>query len=131
MILLHRCQFCGALCTRNIDGVYLCDSANCEAVARGCKGFRWIGQSWDCCDGCGKPYWEHAYNQEFNRNMDPFGNEDCWLYVPISEESKARMKARYMNRFGPNAAPGPDGIVCRWGCDAWSINSRCEQHRDM
>lgn len=26
-------------------------------------------------------------------------------------------------------APGPDGIVCGNGCDAWSINSDCPQHR--
>jgi len=24
-----------------------------------CRGFRWIGQSFASCDGCGKPAWEH------------------------------------------------------------------------
>jgi hypothetical protein len=32
--------------------------------------------------------------------------------------------------FGPHAAPGPDGVVCAHGCDAWSISSDCEQHAD-
>lgn len=25
-------------------------------------------------------------------------------------------------------APGPDGIVCENGCDAWSVDERCVQH---
>ncbi len=28
----------------------------------------------------------------------------------------------------PHAAPGPDGIICAHGCDAWSISFDCEQH---
>lgn len=24
-----------------------------------CRGFRWIGQSFASCDGCGRPAWEH------------------------------------------------------------------------
>lgn len=27
--------------------------------APACRGFRWIGQSFATCDGCGKPAWEH------------------------------------------------------------------------
>lgn len=59
-----------------------------------CKGFRWIGQSFEHCDGCGKPYWEHAYDERFDRSKGPF-DEDCWIYEPISEQSKAAVKARY------------------------------------
>lgn len=28
----------------------------------------------------------------------------------------------------PDAAPGPDGVVCEYGCDAWSLDSKCPQH---
>ena len=59
-----------------------------------CKGFQWIGQSFEHCDGCGEPYWEHTHDQQFNRDKGPF-DEDCWLYMPITDESKAKVKARY------------------------------------
>jgi hypothetical protein len=26
-----------------------------------CDTFQWIGQAFTHCDGCGRPYWEHAY----------------------------------------------------------------------
>lgn len=32
MFLLHRCQHCGNLCTKQVDDVYLCDSVECEAA---------------------------------------------------------------------------------------------------
>jgi hypothetical protein len=32
MFLLHRCAFCGNLCTQRQDDVYLCDDADCEAA---------------------------------------------------------------------------------------------------
>jgi hypothetical protein len=28
-------------------------------ITPSCRGFRWIGQSFATCDGCGKPAWEH------------------------------------------------------------------------
>ena len=59
-----------------------------------CKGFQWVGQSFEHCDGCGEPYWEHTHDQQINRDKGPF-DEDPWLYVPISNESKAKVKARY------------------------------------
>lgn len=37
-------------------------------------------------------------------------------YGPVSEP-----------KVGP--APGPDGVVCDYGCDAWSISSDCARHR--
>lgn len=70
-------------------------SENLEEVrSPSCKGFQWIGQSLEHCDRCGQPYWEHTHNEEFNRDKGPF-DEDCWIYVPISDESKARVKARF------------------------------------
>jgi hypothetical protein len=30
---------------------------------KGCYGFRWIGQSFKFCDGCGEPYWDHTHNE--------------------------------------------------------------------
>lgn len=26
------------------------------------------------------------------------------------------------------SAPGPDGVVCEHGCDAWSVDADCPQH---
>lgn len=97
MILLHRCQHCGSLAVRDLDGIHLCDSMNCEAAVMKCRGFQWIGQSLEQCNGCGAPYWEHAHMEEFDRDKGPF-DEDCWLYEPISEGAKVRMKAKYKGR---------------------------------
>lgn len=34
-------------------------------------------------------------------------------------------------RPGPRAgdAPGPDGVICGWGCDPWTISMECDLHR--
>lgn len=29
-----------------------------------CKGFQWIGQSWEHCNGCSRPAWEHEGYEE-------------------------------------------------------------------
>jgi len=62
-----------------------------------CKGFRWIGQSWKHCESCGEPYWEHTYDERIKPNAGPFDEKDCWEYVLISEEVKAKVKARYQS----------------------------------
>jgi hypothetical protein len=63
---------------------------DCEVV---CKGFQWIGQEWDSCAGCGRPYWEHTHMENRARDSRPFDDE--WEYELISDWAKARMKARY------------------------------------
>lgn len=66
-----------------------------ERETEQCKGFQWIGQSWEHCDGCGQPYWEHDCMEGIDRDKGPF-DQDSWIYQPISEESKARVKAHYL-----------------------------------
>jgi len=62
-----------------------------------CKGFQYVGQSMEHCDGCGQPYWEHAYYQQPKPGTGLFDEGDHWDYVPITEESKAKVKARYQS----------------------------------
>lgn len=71
------------------------DAENPPASAPVCPGFQWIGQSFEHCDGCGEPYWEHEYDQRIKRDKGPF-DDDLWDYVPISAESKTKVKARYV-----------------------------------
>jgi hypothetical protein len=58
-----------------------------------CKGFQWIGQSWKHCDGCGQPRWEHDFDEQLKKGSGPFDSE--WEYVPISDERKAAMRAKW------------------------------------
>ena len=41
--------------------------------ARACDGFRWVGQSFRSCDGCGRPAWEHAGEMRPREGASPFG----------------------------------------------------------
>jgi hypothetical protein len=56
-------------------------------------GFRWVGQSFASCDGCGQPYWEHDYDERPGPGSRPFNAR--WVYVPITDEQKAAVKARW------------------------------------
>lgn len=48
-----------------------------------CKGFRWIGQSWATCDGCGRPAWEHDGMSVLAEGFSPFGtSEMAWEVRP-------------------------------------------------
>lgn len=57
-----------------------------------CKGFRWIGSF--KCDGCGLPFWEHTHDTLIKPGAGPF-DDDPFVYVPISDETKARVKAKW------------------------------------
>jgi hypothetical protein len=59
-----------------------------------CRGFRWIGQSFTHCDGCGLPFWEHTHDTVLKPGADPF-DDDPFDFVPISHEQAARVKARW------------------------------------
>jgi hypothetical protein len=57
-------------------------TAHCDAGAltmagltMACMGFRWIGQSFACCDGCGRPAWEHAGEMRLRAGATPFGGD--------------------------------------------------------
>ncbi|MGW2520537.1 hypothetical protein ACWC09_26680 [Streptomyces sp. NPDC001617] len=39
-----------------------------------CEGFRWIGQSFACCDRCGQPAWDHVGEEIPVEGAGPFDN---------------------------------------------------------
>jgi hypothetical protein len=65
-----------------------------------CKGFTWLGQSFACCDNCGKPYWEHTHDARIIRSR-PINARDaksCYEYVPITDEQKRRVRAYHYEK---------------------------------
>jgi hypothetical protein len=47
-----------------------------------CPGFKWIGQPYTTCDGCGKPAWEHEGEMRL-RDRDVFPlDPDAWELRP-------------------------------------------------
>lgn len=67
----------------------------CEPVKTACEGFKWIGQSFAHCDGCGLPYWEHTHDQQLDRDKSPFDGNNPWVLVPITPEQAASCRARW------------------------------------
>lgn len=63
-------------------------------VKAACRGFAWVGQSFKYCEDCGQPYWEHTHDKQVNREKGPF-DEGPWLYVPITDEQKASVRAKW------------------------------------
>lgn len=71
-----------------------------------CKGFQWIGQTWDSCGGCGGPYWYHTHIERAKRDAGPF-DDGPPEYEPISEKSKQRMKRFYADPANKGRVPSP------------------------
>jgi hypothetical protein len=46
-----------------------------------CRGFRWIGQSWESCDACGRPWDEHDGLHTLREGAPPFGGTDDDWYI--------------------------------------------------
>jgi hypothetical protein len=59
-----------------------------------CQGFRWVGQSFASCDGCGQPYWEHECDTKLKPGAGPFDDEP-FDYVPISDARRAAVRAKW------------------------------------
>lgn len=48
-----------------------------------CRWFRWVGQSFLHCDGCGQPAWEHEGSRELKEDAPMFGGgDDVWVGRP-------------------------------------------------
>ena len=61
---------------------------------RGCDGFRWIGQPFTSCDGCGRPAWEHKGMQVLKEGSSPFGGSAMeWEVRPWAPGHMERVKA--------------------------------------
>lgn len=67
-----------------------------------CWSFKWIGQSLETCDGCGKPYWEHTHMET--------GGTSLFRWVNVLISDTAAQQARdiwegYGGRHIPYRSP--------------------------
>ena len=60
-----------------------------------CDGFKWIGQSFAHCDGCGHPYWEHTHDSRLRKGAGPFGSKNDWEFVLITPEQADACRSRW------------------------------------
>lgn len=60
-----------------------------------CRGFKWIGQSFASCDGCGKPAWEHEGIARIKQGGGPFGGPDWWYTDPFKPGEADRIRERW------------------------------------
>lgn len=51
-----------------------------------CWSFKWVGQSLETCDGCGRPYWEHTHWETYG------GHGREWRNVLITDEMAQRAR---------------------------------------
>lgn len=89
----------------------------CEPSRSGdttCRIFAWIGQSFESCDGCGKPYWEHLF--------DPtYGGETGTYRVKHYVEYQDRWEWRRVNPITPD---GRAATRAKWdGYYEWATSS--------
>jgi hypothetical protein len=56
-----------------------------------------VGQSFASCAECGLPFWEHTHDTRLKPGAGPFDDEP-FDYVLISDETKAKVKARWEDR---------------------------------
>lgn len=47
-----------------------------------CRGFKWIGQSFASCDGCGRPAWEHEGMERHREGAPLTGEPGDYEVVP-------------------------------------------------
>lgn len=59
-----------------------------------CPAFRWIGQSFTSCDGCGKPYWLHSHDARLPKGAGPFG-PTRWRHVVITRERARAVERKW------------------------------------
>lgn len=71
-----------------------------------CEGFMWIGQSYEHCDGCSRPAWEHE-GMLGNRSDSPF--EDGMPKVTPWEGLMAEVRAKYLKGVKIEVHDADDG----------------------
>lgn len=67
-----------------------------------CEGFAWVGQSFACCDECGRPYWEHSHDRRSGGPDGPFGLG--LRLVPITPEQARGCRMKWDPAFAADAA---------------------------
>lgn len=76
--------------------------------AKSCEGFVWVGQSFQYCDSCGRPYWEHKHEmQTLRKSSSPFESRPETLKpVPITSEEAHRCRMRWdLDYYGKQTGP--------------------------
>ena len=87
------------------------DELRAPEAAKACEGFRWIGQSFASCDGCGQPYWEHTHDVQQRPDVGPFAH-DAQILVPITPEQADACRRKWCPTCsGPSRETV--GMVCR------------------
>lgn len=66
----------------NGERTYITVNVPAPEPPKACEGFRWIGQSWASCDGCGRPAWEHEGMAVLKEGSGPFGTGMDWEVRP-------------------------------------------------
>ena len=66
-----------------------------EPAPADCPGFRWIGQSFASCDGCGKPAWEHEGEMRLREGAGPFGGDGDWELRPWGPGEAEAIKRKW------------------------------------
>lgn len=71
-----------------------------------CEGFQWIGQSWEHCNGCSRPAWEHEGYEEMGASS-PFGDGELKL-APWTG-LMAEVREKYLQGVRITVQEGEDG----------------------
>jgi hypothetical protein len=71
---------------------------------RTCYIFAWVGQSFESCENCGKPYWEHLFDPTYGGEKGAYRIKvylsylDAWVWEkvnPITPERRAKTRAKW------------------------------------
>ena len=66
---------------------------------RACPAFQWVGQSFEHCDRCGRPYWDHSHEEGLGWG-GPFGTG--WKLSVITRARAAAVEAKWRNTGSRN-----------------------------
>jgi hypothetical protein len=67
-------------------------------VSAACRGFRWVGQSFTCCDECGRPAWEHRGEMRLRDGATPFGGDGDWELRPWGPGEADAIRRKWAGR---------------------------------
>jgi hypothetical protein len=63
-----------------------------------CYGFRWAGQSFTSCDGCGRPAWEHRGEMRLRDGATPFAGGGDWELRPWGPGEADAIRRKWAGR---------------------------------
>jgi hypothetical protein len=77
-----------------------------------CYIFKWVGQSFESCDECGKPYWNHLFRPAFGGSKGDYRIKKyskrfkCWVWTPVYPITAEEREATKIKWEGYNARQG-------------------------